>query len=119
MEEQVLRFLELGRPLSRLGSIPASKVRDGYMKPNKHRFRRVLAIVLIAAGFIGQLWSNQIWNHYLDTLPRAPDVATARTYRDDNFHGYVLYETREEHLRLYTVEYLSEALVSGFASRSL
>jgi hypothetical protein len=81
------------------------------MNPNKHHFWKVVAIVLIVAGFIGQVWSHEIWNRYLDTLPRSPDVAAGRTHRDDNFHGYVLYETREEHFRLYAIEYSSEGLV--------
>jgi hypothetical protein len=71
---------------------------------------RILSITLILAGFLGQVWSHQIWNHYFDTLPRSPDKASGRTYPDDNFHGFVLYETREEHFRLYAVEYSSQAL---------
>lgn len=81
------------------------------MRLNGHKFWKTVAIVLFFAGLAGEVWSLAIWENYFDMLPRSPDLRAGRTIPDDNFHGFVLYESSAEHFRLYAVEYSSEAML--------
>ena len=80
------------------------------MNLSKGRLLKIATGALAAAALLSLLWYVHIWAVYYDTLPRSPDKATGRLY-PDNFHGFVVYETREEHFRLEAVGYLSETLV--------
>lgn len=70
---------------------------------------RAVAITLLVLGLGGQVWNQKTWDDYFNSLPRSPDPKTGHIY-PDNFHGIAVYETREERIRLYAVEYPSFAL---------
>ena len=70
---------------------------------------RVARFVLLAVVVVVAVAYFYLWNVYYETLPRSPDSAVGRVYAD-NFHGFVLYETRQEFVRLHALEYSWEAL---------
>ena len=76
----------------------------------REKLLKIAAVLLIVAGLVGQVWSQRLWDLYFDTLPHSADKAAGRVYLDNNFHGVPVYETSQEHFRLYAVEYSSEAL---------
>jgi hypothetical protein len=79
------------------------------MRISVGKFWKLVIIPLVVAAVISQLYYVHLWNVYYDTLPHSPDEVVGRVYTD-NFHGFVRYETREEHFRLHAIDYLSEGL---------
>jgi len=80
------------------------------MTLNTERLLKITTVALAGAALLSLLWYVHIWAVYFETLPRSPDRVTARLY-PDNFHGIVVYETREERFRLHAIGYLFDALV--------
>lgn len=64
----------------------------------------IVRSVLLGVVVVAALSYFHLWNVYYETLPRSPDKAIGRIY-PDNFHGFVLYETRQESLRLHALQY--------------
>lgn len=64
---------------------------------------RTIAILLMIPALAVLLYTGIMWNRYLDTLPRAPDQTTGRVYAR-NIHGIVVFQTRDEKLRLDIAE---------------
>ena len=79
------------------------------MRIRSSKFWITVLIALAIVAVASQLYDFYVWNVYYDTLPAAPDEPRGRVYAD-NFHGFVRYETRAEHLRLQILEYVSEGL---------
>jgi hypothetical protein len=71
---------------------------------------KTVMVALIFAGISTFLWGVCLWCVYFDTLPRSPDKVAGRIYAG-NFHGVILYETRQERFRLHALENASEALI--------
>ena len=71
---------------------------------------RRLVIGLAFTGFVGWLWSSQMWNVYFDdTLHRHSDIAAGRV-NVENMHGIPIYTTNREHLLLHGLSALSMGL---------
>lgn len=70
---------------------------------------KTCAILLLVSGLLGSVWSYAVWNQYFVMLPHAPDISAGRAH-PANFHGVVLYETRQEHLKRVGIEYGSTGL---------
>ena len=75
------------------------------------RFWETLAFLLMASSLIvWVLGYGGLQETYFDKLPRQPNAATGHVY-PYNYHGIVLYETRDEQRRLEFMEY-----AAGFLS---
>jgi hypothetical protein len=74
------------------------------------KFWRVTVFAVVAMTIASLLCYFVLWSHFYETLPRSPDVAAGRIY-PENFHGFVLYETRGENALLNRVENLTLVLV--------
>jgi hypothetical protein len=82
----------------------------GVMILNKEKIWQIVLSVLSVAAFVSVFSYAIMWHVYWDRLPRSADKVAGRVYAD-NFHGVIVYETREESFRLHALENASLALV--------
>jgi hypothetical protein len=80
------------------------------MTLNNQSAWRIVLMALSLAALLSLLCYALMWNVYWDRLPRFPDKVAGRVYAD-NFHGVIVYETREESFRLHALENASLALI--------
>ena len=76
----------------------------------KLKLWRIAQAAIVAASLLSVAWYFYLSNSYYDRLPRAPNPAAGRVYRD-NFHGFILYETHREQVRLRSSEGVMFVLV--------
>lgn len=79
------------------------------MAINLKKVRKVVLLALVSAFAVTFGCYLYLWSAYYKTLPRSPDKATGSVYAD-NFHGFVLYETHQQYVRLHVLDHSSEAL---------
>jgi hypothetical protein len=75
-----------------------------------------LAITLLVAGLLGQVWTLAMWNHYAAELPRIPVPEQGRVYQLA-LHGIVVYQTAKEHSLFWMISDWSWVIFCiGFAA---
>jgi hypothetical protein len=79
------------------------------MKAAQLKTLRFFALLFILPGLAGLIVSAMISTHYLDTMPRWPDVAEMRII-PRGIHGIVVYQTVEEDRNLSLIEDSSVAV---------
>ena len=68
-------------------------------RPKAERILWYVAVAISSAGILGWLWAVYLWYQYCWGLPHSPNPATGNIY-PLNIHGYVVYQTLKEQLRL-------------------
>lgn len=71
---------------------------------------RLVARAIAIVGVAGWFYSGTIADRYFETLPRSPDARAGRVY-GSNYHGIVIFETREERLRLKFAQDVSAGVI--------
>ena len=79
------------------------------MKPAQLGTIKFFALLFLLPGLAGLIVSAVISTHYLDTMPREPVNGESRVVPRE-IHGIVVYQTKEEHKKLNTIEYSSVAV---------
>jgi hypothetical protein len=75
-----------------------------------------LALALLIAGIVGQVWTLAMWNHYAAQLPRFPVPEQGRVYQLA-LHGIVVYQTAKEHTSFWMISNWSWVIFCiGFAA---
>lgn len=67
---------------------------------------RFISLLFLLPGLAGLIISAMISTHYLDIMPRGPELQEARIV-PRNIHGVVVYQTADEDRRLNLIEYSS------------
>jgi hypothetical protein len=67
---------------------------------------KFFALLFVLPGLTGLIVSAMVSVHYLDILPRSPDL-TQGCVVPRSIHGIVVYQTEEENRNLNLVEYSS------------
>ena len=76
------------------------------MKTSHLATLRAFALLFILPGLAGLIISAMISTHYLDVMPRGPELVAGRIVPRE-IHGIVIYQTPEENRRLNLIEYSS------------
>jgi hypothetical protein len=76
------------------------------MRPARLATLKFFALLFLLPGLAGLLVSAMISTHYLDAMPREPNVGESRVVPRE-IHGIVIYQTKEEDKKLSTIEYSS------------
>jgi len=76
------------------------------MRPAQLATLKFFALLFLLPGLAGLITSAWISTHYLETMPRTPDLAANRTVPRE-IHGIVVYQTKDEDHKLSQLEYTS------------
>lgn len=84
------------------------------MEVRREKLWKVLSFAMCGAGMLIGLFAWSIEYQYIETLPRRADPSVGRVY-PYNYHGIVLWRSREEERHVDSLEYVSGFLFLGGA----